>query len=328
MTARPRTFGLVAIGRNEGERLRSCLQSAAMSGAPLVYVDSGSSDGSVALARALRCETVELDPSAPFTAARARNEGFERLCALAPDLAYVQFVDGDCEIAAGWLEAAAGFLDANPTVAAVSGRRRERYPERSVYNMLCDIDWDRPPGETSACGGDAMIRVDAFRAVGGYRAALIAGEDPELCVRLRDAGWRIWRLAAPMTLHDAVMTRFVQWWKRSMRTGYAFAQGVHLHGASPKRHCVRESRSAWLWGLGLPAAAAAAALWLGPAGLAPLLAYPLQIARLGLGGTRSPRENWWSALFLVLGKLPEAAGQVKFLMERHGAQRSRLIEYK
>jgi GT2 family glycosyltransferase len=240
----------------------------------------------------------------------------------------VQFVDGDCEIAEGWLDAATAFLDAHPEVAAVCGRRRERYPERSIYNLLCDIDWDRPTGETRACGGDAMIRCDAFRAVGGYNAALIAGEDPELCVRLRAAGWRIWRLAQPMTLHDAVMTRFTQWWTRAVRTGYVFAQGAHMHGRTPDRYCVRESRSAWLWGLGLPLTAAVLTLWLGPMALALLVVYPLQVTRLAANGTRSARENWWSALFLVLGKLPEAIGQVKFLLHRYGGTRARLIEYK
>ena len=37
------------------------------------------------------------------------------------------------------------------------------------------------------------MRVEAFEAVGGYRAQLIAGEEPELCVRLREIGWKIWR---------------------------------------------------------------------------------------------------------------------------------------
>jgi hypothetical protein len=139
-------LGIVAIGRNEGERLRGCLESAIVSAAPVVYVDSGST-GSVALARSAGCEVVELDLREPFTAARARNEGFARLRMLAPERRYVQFVDGDCEIAAGWLSSAAEFLDAHPAIGAVCGRRGERYPGRSIYNFLCDMDWDRPIGE-------------------------------------------------------------------------------------------------------------------------------------------------------------------------------------
>jgi len=325
--SRPR-FGIVAIGRNEGERLRWCLDSAIASAALVVYVDSGSTDGSVRLARSAGCDVVELDQSEPFTAARARNKGFARLRTLAPELAYVQFVDGDCEIAAGWLSSAAGFLDTHPAVASACGRRRERHPGRSIYNLLCDIDWDRPIGETRACGGDAMIRVDAFLAVNGYLPGLIAGEDPELCVRLRAAGWRIWRMDREMTLHDAAMTRFAQWWMRSVRTGYAYAQGACLHGAPPERHCVRESRSAWFWGLGVPLTAGGLASWWGAGALTLLLLYPLQIFRIAARGGRSARENWWHAIFLVAGKFPETIGQLKFLAHRRAGGKSRLIEYK
>jgi glycosyltransferase involved in cell wall biosynthesis len=198
-------IGVVVIGRNEGERLRKCLASVARQTGKVVYVDSGSTDNSVEIAESLGAVVVNLDMMRPFTAARARNEGFMRLREAAPDLAYVQFVDGDCEILPGWLEEAALFLDEHPDVAAVCGRLRERFPERSVYNMLCDIEWNTPVGEAKACGGNAMLRADALSQAGKYREDLIAGEEPELCVRLRASGWKIWRLAAEMALHDADM---------------------------------------------------------------------------------------------------------------------------
>ena len=78
------SVGAVAIGKNEGERLRICLQSLAKQVSRLVYVDSGSSDGSVELARSVEAVVVELDPRIPFTAARARNAGVERLTEIAP----------------------------------------------------------------------------------------------------------------------------------------------------------------------------------------------------------------------------------------------------
>ena len=143
-----------------------------------------------------------------------------------------------------------------------AGRLRERFPDRSVYNMLCDIEWNTPVGETKACGGNAMLRADALTQVGKYREDLIAGEEPELCVRLRASGWKIWRLDVEMALHDAAMTRFGQWWKRTKRAGYAFAQGAHLHGAPPERAGVRQSRSAWVWGLAIPVLAIGLSFWL------------------------------------------------------------------
>ena len=145
------------------------------------------------------------------------------------------------------------------------GRRRERFPERSIYNWLCDLEWDRPVvGETRAFGGDVMMRVSALESVGGYRDDVIAAEDDELCVRLRAAGWRLWRIDREMTLHDAAMTRFSQWWRRSLRCGYGFAQVSYLHGELPERYFVWEARRAWLWGVWLPIACLVGSLTFGP----------------------------------------------------------------
>jgi len=320
-------FGAIAIGRNEGERLTLCLTSLS-SATALVYVDSGSSDGSVQWAREHGADVIDLDMSLPFTAARARNAGFRRLRSLAPDLAYVQFVDGDCELVKGWPEQSLSFLRTHLDVAVVCGRRRERYPERSIYNWVCDQEWGRAAGEVRACGGDAMMRVDALEAVDGYRDDLVAGEDPELCVRLRGAGWRIWRLDSQMTLHDAAITRFGQWWRRTLRTGYAFAQGAYLHGAPPERHCVWESRRAWLWGIWLPLACLVAGLTFEPWGWTAWLIYPLQILRLTVRNPGTLGDRAMLAVFQVLARFPEAVGQVSFMRDRLFGRQARLIEYK
>ena len=320
--------GLVVIGRNEGERLRRCLESVQPAARAVVYVDSGSSDGSVALATGLGATVVALDLRRPFTAARARNEGMRRLQAIAPELAFVQFVDGDCEVVADWLEKAQRFLESRPQVAAVCGRRRERFPERSVYNLLCDLEWNTPIGEARACGGDVMMRTEAWRQVEGFRDELVAGEEPELCVRLRAKGWKIWRLDAEMTVHDAAMTRFHQWWRRNLRAGFAYAEGVRLHGAPPERHWVREWRSAWFWGALLPFCIALAVAIVGPAALWALAIYPLQVLRLGWRLRGLERGRWARAFFLVAGKFPEALGQAKSWLLHQRRQPAGLIEYK
>ncbi|HWH80910.1 MAG TPA: glycosyltransferase [Burkholderiaceae bacterium] len=325
--AAPR-LGAVVIGRNEGERLRRCLESVRTSVPLVVYVDSGSSDGSAELAASLGAVVHALDMRRPFTAARARNEGVQRLAALAPTLEYIQFVDGDCEVAASWIGAAQAFLDAHADVAAVCGRRRERHPERSIYNRLCDIEWDTPIGAAKACGGDVLMRAEALRQATGYRDELIAGEEPELCVRLRAKGWRIWRLDAEMTLHDAAMTRFGQWWRRCQRAGFAYAEGVRLHGAPPERHWVRESRRAWLWGAILPIAIALLAALAGPIAWVLLAIYPAQVARLALRSPRDAAARWARAFFLVAGKFPEAQGQLKAWLSHVRQRRAALIEYK
>ncbi len=318
----------VVIGRNEGQRLEGCLRSLVDRSTSVVYVDSGSEDDSVHLAKALGCEVVVLRGDAPFTAARARNAGFRRARELWPRIPYVQFIDGDCEVVDGWLQVASEFLDAHPHVAAVCGRRKERHPERSVYNLLCDIEWDTPLGEVKACGGDVMMRTDPFQAADGFRENLIAGEEPELCLRLRAAGWQIWRLEQEMTRHDAAILRFGQWWKRAVRSGYAFAEGAFLHGMKPERYAVTESRRIWCWGCGMPLVAGLSVTWFGPIGLIALAVFPAQIIRLGVRGTRSGRDNWWQASFLVLGNFPELVGQLKFIARQMLRLPSRLIEYK
>lgn len=308
----------VVIGRNEGERLIRCLRSLQGQVQQLIYVDSGSTDGSTEAARRLGAEVVDLDLTRPFTAARARNAG---LAALRTGIELVQFVDGDCEVDPGWITRAAAFLQAHPRAAVVCGRRRERFPEASVYNRLCNAEWDTPIGEAKACGGDALMRVAAVYTAGGYRESLIAGEEPELCLRLRRAGWQIWRLDAEMTLHDAQMTRFSQWWNRSRRAGHAFAEGAALHGAGPERHWVTETGRALLWGAVLPAAIAAAGL-VSPDLLLAALIYPAQVLRL------SRRMGYEQALFSVLGKFAEGSGALEYYWRRWRGTARGILEYK
>lgn len=326
ITSGKTTCGVVAIGRNEGERLRQCLQSIAGKVSGVVYVDSGSTDESVALARSMGVLVKELDMSVPFTAARARNAGFAHLLESFPHLDYVQFVDGDCEVVTGWIEKASGFLDQHSEVAVVCGRRRERYPQKSIYNALCDIEWDTPLGEVRSCGGDALMRADSIKAVGGFRQDMIAGEEPELCVRLRALGGRIWRLGEEMTLHDAAMTRFGQWWQRSKRAGYAFALGAFLHGSAPEKHYVRQTRRAIIWGLALP-------MLIGLLGMIDLrflvlaIVYPLQAFRIGIAGNNKIIP-WTRSVFLVLGHFPESLGIMKFYVNQALGKKALLIEYK
>lgn len=305
----------VVIGRNEGARLQACIASLLPQVGRVIYVDSGSSDGSAGLAAGMGAEVVPLDMTQPFTAARARNAGLARVTA-----EFVQFVDGDCVVQPDWVASALALAEARGA-SVVCGRRRERFPEASVYNRLCDREWDTPIGPARACGGDALMRLADVRAVGGYRETLIAGEEPELCLRLARRGGLIWRMEAEMTLHDAAMVRFGQWWQRSRRAGHAFAEGAALHGVGPERHWVTESRRALIWGFGVPIAALVLGV-LHPLGFALLLAWPLQVARL------VPRMGAEVAVFTVLGKLPEAQGVLGYWLGRLRRKQAGLIEYK
>jgi GT2 family glycosyltransferase len=323
--------GIIAIGRNEGERLRRCLASLAAYRLPVVYVDSGSTDGSTELAHQMGAVVVELDMSQPFTMARGRNAGFEDLEKIDPHIRFVQFVDGDCEIVAGWLEHAYAVIESRPDVAAVSGRRRERFPEQSIYNRLADIEWTSPAGEAKYCGGDVLVRTDAFRQVKGYNATLIAGEDPDLSVRLRQQGWLILRIDAEMTIHDMAMIRFSQWWRRSTRSGYAFAEGAAMHGRPPERHGVRHIRRFILWGIVFPCMILALAWPTRGVSLFLTFVYPLQVvwnARCQRKAGMLPRDAWLYATAIVVGRFPNTVGAVRYWYGRLTGRCQALIEYK
>lgn len=311
-------LGAVVIGLNEGERLRRCLESVLSKVEHAVYVDSGSVDDSVRIARELGAQVVELDMSVPFTAARARNTGLEQLLAGNPQLELVQFIDGDCELFSGWLEHAAELLDTRPELAVVCGRLRERRPEASVYNRLCDMEWSRGDGEVEYCGGIAMMRVRALREVGGFNPRLIAGEEPELCVRFRQRGYAIWRSSHDMAWHDAAMYRFSQWWKRTMRAGYAYAEVSRLHEGEPYAIWDKDTRSNWLWGGVVPASIALTAP-LPPISFLLASSYGALFWRVYRYQVRRGEDTRLAALYaasIVVGKLPMALGQARFTFRR------------
>ncbi|HBB31986.1 MAG TPA: glycosyl transferase [Cyanobacteria bacterium UBA8803] len=327
-------IGVVTIGRNEGERLVRCLKSLIAqipNEVPIVYVDSGSTDGSMAVAESLGVRAIALDMSVPFTMARGRNAGFKDLVEHFSDIEYVQFIDGDCELMEGWISQAMVTLDCDEKLAVVCGRRYERFPDASIYNRLADMEWNTPVGEAKACGGDALIRVSAIREVNGYNEALIAGEEPEMCVRLRQRGWKIQRLDADMTLHDAAMLKFSQWWKRAIRGGWAMAAGKALHGASPERYMARENFSRWIWGMILPLIALGCAGFTWGLSLLLFAGYPILMWRVYRYRRRygdPPSHARLYAFWCVLAKLPEAIGQLQYWLTRWRGKQAHLIEYK
>ena len=327
---RPAEIGVVVIGLNEGGRLRRCLASLPI-GSPVVYVDSGSTDGSPALAASANAALVVLDKSAPFTAARGRNAGLEKLRADHPQLEFAQLVDGDCVLSASWLPAALSAIRTDSRLAIVCGRRREQHPDASVYNRLCDMEWDTELGETKECGGDALVRIAALAEVGGFRATMIAGEEPELCFRLRAAGWKIRRIAAEMTLHDAAIHRLGQWWKRQVRAGYAYGLCYALHGGSEERFRAREIRSILVWAAGVPVAAVSLGAVHGPLALLPIALYAVLYRRVRasrLRRDRDARHARLDAAFCVLGKFAQLSGLTRFAWDRLRGKREELIEYK
>jgi GT2 family glycosyltransferase len=324
-------LGIVVIGRNEGERLVRCLESVLSQGYPVVYIDSASCDGSADRARHLGVWTVELNNSQPYTAARSRNAGLAALAELRTPPRFIQFIDGDSELAAGWLTNGLVALREQSAVAAVCGRLRERECDASVFNRLCDMEWDGPTGEILACGGVAMMRVEALREVGGFNPSVIAAEDDELCIRLRLAGWKIVRLDSEMGLHDAAMRGLGQWSTRAMRAGHAFAQVGALHGHSSLRYFQREQLRVALWAGAVPILIGAAFVHFGVGALLLLGVYFLPIVR----GYRAMRRRgrgyedaWLYGVHCAASKFPQLVGLARYWGSHLRGRVHPLIEHK
>lgn len=330
-------IGFVVIGRNEGERLQRCLVAARRESPRIVYVDSNSTDNSVEFARSLDVHVVVLDSTLPFSAARGRNAGFAELLRLFPDTQFAQFIDGDCEIRNGWIDSALAALTSNDQLAIVCGRRRERYPDRNVFHRLINLEWDTPCGLVDACGGDALVRVNAFAEVKGFNPAVVAGEEPELCFRLRAAGYQIMRIDHEMTFHDINMSYFKQWWKRSWRSGFGAADVAQRVGATDSLFR-KQNRSAVIWGAIIPGLALTLTLillvldwrWALAWMLVTIAFYTLQLTRIARRLTQRGipfPQSLEAAGLLIAAKPAEFFGRLQYMLKRRSQSLS-AFEYK
>ncbi|OUR61409.1 hypothetical protein A9Q74_09600 [Colwellia sp. 39_35_sub15_T18] len=319
-------IGVVIIGRNEGKRLIKCLNSTLTENTYVVYVDSNSTDNSVENAKMSGAEVINLDMSKPFSAARARNIGWQYLIAQYPDIEFIQFIDGDCELQTHWLGQAQSFLHNNTEYAIVCGRRRERFPDATLYNQFCDDEWNTPLGNALSCGGDALVRTTCLQEVNGYKDYFVAGEEPEMCFRLRQNNWKIFRLDEEMTLHDANITRFAQWWKRANRAGFAFALSAKEHGRGNEKFGVRRALRSLVWS-GLLLSTLLLSLFF-PVMLLVLLIFPLQITKMYLNQPDKSLYGLKSCTFLMISKFPEALGVIELVIKTVRKQNYTIIEYK
>lgn len=328
-------ISVVVIGRNEGERLSRCLQSVlAMTdpGGPveILYVDSDSKDDSISRAESLGAKVIGVKPERP-SAALGRNAGWREAKGT-----YVLFLDGDTILHPDFVALSLPEFQ-NPKVAVVWGHRREIHPEQSLFNRVLDLDWIYPPGDSEFCGGDALMRRQVLLGVDGFDASLIAGEEPELCQRIRALGLTILHVDRPMTGHDLAMTSWKAYWRRAFRAGFAYADVSHRlqNGPFPlwQREAKRNFIHAGVLGLAL----------LGSIGLSwvlsmawPLLLFPAFLLALSL---RTAIKIAWKAPDNALTRLlyglhshaqqiPICFGQFAWYQDQRQQQQRQLIEYK
>jgi len=317
--------GIVVIGRNEGQRLIYCLESVLVTGYPIIYVDSQSTDNSVNEALSRNIEVIQLDSTKPLSAARARNEGFKRLVELNPSIKYVHFIDADCELESEWLQRASIHLERQEEVAVVCGRLREKHRNDSVYMILCDIDWYRSSGIINSCGGIATYRRSVFESLDGFNENLIAGEEPELCSRIRSNNQNILCLEAEMGTHDSAMTRFSQWWTRSVKVGYGFMSGSQWGGWG------KQYKSSLFWGGLLPFFILITIFFSINLAIVFFILYPVQIYRIYSNFEGDPSltnsERWLFSIFCVLAKFPETQGILTYYVNKV-LKKNQIIQYK
>lgn len=312
--------GAVIIGRNEGDRLKASLKSVKLAGLFLVYADSGSSDESADFAEKLGIPVVRLDADRPFSAARGRNEGLAELLLRSPETHFVIFLDGDCILEPSFPSAALSKFREEPNCAIVAGHLTERDPDASVYNRLCAIEWKSPAGQIvdgKGLGGIMAVRVAALQGVGGFNEQAIAGEEADLAVRLAKRGWSIFKINVPMATHDAEITRFSQWWRRTIRAGHAMAH--RYLAAEGSYRAGRPVRSAFFWGFFLPVVVLILAIPTRGMSVALLLGYAwlgLRIYRYYRAMGHSRSDSLLVARYLSYAKVPEFLGVIRYLVNR------------
>lgn len=215
-------LSFVVIGLNEGPHLGDCLASvkhADLTGltTELIYVDGGSTDDSLEIARAAGADHL-LGGERRRKAAENRNLGLAHARGR-----HVQFLDGDMIMAPDWPKAALTVLAREEGCAAVCGVLLER--NRSATYRALQLDWENPEGRVAYCGGAALWRRSTVAGLGGFPEDVAYGEEPYLCWRVRnELGQMIWHLPRTMALHDLAYKGFADYWRRSARAGETYAE--------------------------------------------------------------------------------------------------------
>ena len=195
----------------------------------MVLADSASIDRTREIAARYDVTILCLHADQRLTAAAGRSVGYAHTTAEA-----VLFLDGDMELIGGWLERAIDLLHARPDVAVVTGTLIERPLSATGRGRLGDdqaFELDHLV-EVPHGGGAALYRRAVLEKVGTFCPYLYSDEEPELCIRIRHAGYRVMKLAHPIAYHytqpqEAVSTIFARW-RRNLYVGSGQSIRYHL----------------------------------------------------------------------------------------------------
>lgn len=197
---------VVVITHNRREELLDVLTTLAAlpEEPPVLVVDNASTDGTAeAVARAH--PTMRLLTPGRNLGAVGRNLAVDHVTT-----AYVAFCDDDSWWEAGALGAAADLLDAHPDLAAVTARivvepagTEDPVVRELRESPLDGPDWLPGPALGSFLAAATVLRVSAFREVGGFSSRLwLGGEEELLATDLMVHGWWL-AYADHLTIHHA-----------------------------------------------------------------------------------------------------------------------------
>lgn len=195
------TVSVALITRNQARFVGRLVESVLQEGRridirDIVVADSASSDDTVAIARRYPVTVVRLSENLRLTAAAGRFVA-GRFCS--GD--YVLYLDGDMQLCAGWLSRAVDYLDEHADVAVVSGTLVDVVPGETPPSPPTDVSASTVSQEVRHGGGAALYRRAVVEAVGDFRPDIYSDEEPELCLRIRQAGYRVVRLRQVIAYH-------------------------------------------------------------------------------------------------------------------------------
>lgn len=218
----PPLLSVVVIARNEARNVGRCVRSALAAvvpfpGTEIILVDSASTDGTIDIARQFPISIIQLQPHWPLTPGAGRYLGTR-----ATSGEYVLFLDGDTELYSGWLPEALDFLRRHPEAGGVGGTGDEFYINEhgQLTGEVLHRYQVQQVTEVKTLGGDGLYRRLALDKVGTFHPYLALYEEAELALRLRRAGYTLWRLPLPMAKHFSLPRGTFREAVRRFRVGF------------------------------------------------------------------------------------------------------------